>query len=63
MVVRCKGGMSALLGNKALAEKEIIRAKSAERNTGRGPVEMHRSLQGKEEFLPECLRRRLWAQA
>ncbi len=55
--------MSALLGNKALAEKEIIRAKSAERNTGRGPVEMHRSLQGKEEFLPECLRRRLWAQA
>ena len=31
VVVRCKGGMSALLGNRALAEKEIIRAKSAEK--------------------------------
>ena len=42
--VRCKGGMSALLGNRALAEKEIIRAKSAEGDAGHGPVEMHRSL-------------------
>ena len=42
--VRCKGCMSALRGNRALAEKEIIRAKSAEGDAGRGPVEMHRSL-------------------